>query len=121
MNLSGRALARRQRSVAQLLEQLYEQAPWMRGSSPKLVKVILAHQTKYGKFGSRIPNSELVRSYCGTCGDPMRVTKEESSEPVCGRCVANRHPGWNSCSSGGDVTEPSPSLENAVGALEDGE
>jgi hypothetical protein len=44
--------------------------------------------SKWGKRGSRIKDSNLVRDYCRVCADPIRVTVVGvgASSPACNRC-----------------------------------
>ena len=47
----------------------------------------------YGQIGSPIPGSRLVRDYCATCGEPIRVTSC-GGEHICSSCRAGWHPGY---------------------------
>jgi hypothetical protein len=70
------------------------------------------------KRGDPIPGSIFFRSFCDTCGEPIRVSKERAMiDQKCSTCRAAEHPGYN---VGDGMREPSPWSENAVRHLEDG-
>jgi hypothetical protein len=86
----------------------------------------VSYQYVYGNSGSPIPGSKLIRSYCQSCGEPIRVPYPEPNQPIgtgpCIKCRANFHQGCGK-SSGDTHTlkygDPSPFEENAIRDMED--
>jgi len=52
--------------------------------------------------GDSIPGSALYRSFCISCGEPIRVVLEDVNRDIsCNYCRANQHPGYGSPEGGG--------------------
>lgn len=81
---------------------------------------IEANIKKYGSVGSKIPGSCLYRSYCDTCGEPIRVTEAYMDcFGNCSHCRSNEHPGYGSPHSTNDVDEDANGgWSNVVKALD---
>ncbi len=57
--------------------------------------VLLVRDAKYGKPGSPVAGSHLVRAYCQSCGEPIRVTGPLNPKTKSGgRCVACDSEQW---------------------------
>ena len=69
-------------------------------------------------------STHLVRGYCSSCGQPLRVIMPDIMDkdwrlklfPRCATCEANAHPGYN---TSGDSSDDDPSQQNSVRILED--
>ncbi len=57
---------------------------------PKIWAKVRILFAEFGEPNTNIRGSRLVREYCRTCGDPMRVSDEV---PKCTYCRAAEHPG----------------------------
>lgn len=69
--------------------------------------------------GDRIPGSALYRSFCISCGEPIRVVLEDVNRDIsCNYCRANQHPGYGSPEGGGE--DESPWQQKVIREMEEG-